>query len=477
MLDQHTFIETGPLDAEGRGLPTLRDSGHRKHLQRPRPGVCKKTFVPLLLLAVLLSNASAWAREESGGEFFTWEFFWDEGLHYQKERKLKLTERVEEVGKRRSKKRIPRAPAPDYRLKGKIGGELQVDAAAFSEHGDLEGFSDGIEVRRFRVYTKGDFFLLIPIAYKLKFGITNNKFDLEDFYLRIKDVPLIQTLQFGHFTGPFSLENLASNTDITFMEAGSPVEAFAPGNKAGVQAAGTEFADRLTWALGWFADGETVDIGDVTDSLARIVGRVSGLPLYETDGTANRLLHLGLSASYVYASESNVQYRSRPESHLAPRVVDTGEIIARDAVLVGAEAAYVQGPLSFQGEYIHSFVDQEEGSRLQFKGFYAYLSYFPTGETRPYDTTRGIFGRVRPKRNFSLKNRAYGGCEIAARFSHLNLGDRDIQGGRMNIVAAGLTWYLIPTLRAKFNYEYADVDDTAQAGSVHIFQTRFEIVL
>ena len=505
----------------------MRDKSHRKRLCRPRLSVSTKAFLPLLLIAVSLSNASAWAREESPqaersgqagnreppdraipatggaakessdvpgsenhkasdsesepvkkrGKFFSWEFHWDEGLHYRKGLRLELTERLEEVEKRGSETRIPRAPTPDYRLKGKIGAKLQVDAAAFSENGDLEGFSDGIEVRRFRLYTKGELFLLLPIFYDLDFEITENKVYLNDFYLRIKDVPLLQTLQFGHFTAPMSLEDLASSRDITFMEAGSPVEAFAPGHKFGVQAAGTELEDRLTWALGWFTDGVGVDIGDFTNSLARIVGRVSGLPLYKNDGTTNRLLHLGLSGSYVYASDGTVQYRSRPESHLAPRVVDTGEITARDALLVGAEAAYVRGPLSFQGEYIHSFVDQEEGSRLQFKGFYAYLSYFPTGETRPYDTTEGIFGRVRPKRNFSLKNRVYGGCEIAARFSHLDLNDGDIQGGRMNIASAGLTWYLMAILRVKLNYEYADVADTDQDGSVHIFQARFEIDL
>ncbi len=206
------------------------------------------------------------------------------------------------------------------------------------------------------------------------------------------------------------------------------LEAFAPGTKSGIQAAGTEFANRLTWALGWLSNGRNFDTGDASDSLVRIVGRLTGLPFYENDGTTNRLLHLGLSASYVFASSNTVQYRSRPECHLAPRVVDTGEITARDAALIGAEVAYVRGPLSFQGEYIHSFVDQEEGSRLQFKGFYTYVSYFPTGETRPYDTTQGIFGRVRPKRNFSLKNRVYGGCEIAARFSHLNLNDGPFKG-------------------------------------------------
>ncbi len=47
----------------------------------------------------------------------------------------------------------------------------------------------------------------------------------------------------------------------------------------------------------------------------------------------------------------------------------------------------------------------------------------------------------------------------------------------MNIAGAGVTWFLTRVLRAKFNYEYADIDDTDQDGSVHIFQTRIEIDL
>ena len=67
------------------------------------------------------------------------------------------------------------------------------------------------------------------------------------------------------------------------MEVSSPVEAFAPGYKTGIQAAGTELEKRLTWALGWFADGVGEDLGDATDSPLRIVGRVTGLPFYEND--------------------------------------------------------------------------------------------------------------------------------------------------------------------------------------------------
>jgi phosphate-selective porin OprO/OprP len=233
----------------------------------------------------------------------------------------------------------------------------------------------------------------------------------------------------------------------------------------------------LTWALGWFADGADADIGDVTQSNFRIIGRVTGLPFHFKDLHNNRLMHLGMSYSYVNSSGNAVQYGSRPESRVAPTVLDTGEIPANHANLFDAEIAFVVNSLCFQGEYLHSIVNPEEGDTLHFNGYYAYVSYFPTGETRPYDTTRGVFTRVRPKKHFSFKNRTYGGLEIEARYSHLDLNDGDINGGKMNIVTAGVTWYLFPIFKLRVNYGNAYIDNQEAAGHVNIFQARVEVDL
>ena len=93
--------------------------------------------------------------------------------------------------------------------------------------------------------------------------------------------------------------------------------------------------------------------------------------------------------------------------------------------------------------------------------------------TRP----RAAFTRVRPKTNFSLRNHTYGGLEIEARYSHLNLNDGDVHGGKINIFTAGATWYLFPILKLKFNYQNADIANQEADDRVHIFQTRFEVDL
>ena len=396
-----------------------------------------------------------------------WKFYWHEGLHYWLRRNPVVQEELH----------IPDRLRAKPKLEGKVGGLLQVDAALFAGDDEFDGFSDDVQLRRFRLYTKGNFFLWVPGYFSFQFDITKDSFYLNDFYLQFRNIPWIQTFTLGYLKAPFSLERLESSRDTTFMERASAVNAFAPGFKPGLEASGTQFQDRMTWALGWFADGQEADIGDITDSNFRIVGRVTGLPIAMKDLYNNRLLHLGLSYSYVNAEGNTVQYRSRPECFIAPYVVDTGGIPANNADLLGAEVAYVMNSLSFQTEFIHSLVNSEEEGTLQFKGYYAYVSYFPTGETRLYDKTQGIFTRVRPKKNFSLRNQTYGGLEIEARYSHLDLNDGDFQGGKMNIFTAGATWYLFPIFKLKFNYGNADIDNQEGSDRVHIFQARVEVDL
>jgi phosphate-selective porin OprO/OprP len=396
-----------------------------------------------------------------------WKFYWHEGLHYWVQRNPVLQDELH----------IPDRLRVKPKLEGKVGGLLQVDAALFAGDDEFDGFSNDVQLRRFRLYTKGNFFLWVPIYFHFQFDITKESFYLNDFYLQFRNIPWIQTFTLGHLNAPFSLERLESSRDTTFMERASPVDAFAPGFKPGIEGSGNQFGDRMSWALGWFADGQEADIGDITDSNFRIVGRVTGLPFAMKDLYNNRLLHLGLSYSYVNAAGNSVQYRSRPECHIAPYVVDTGEIPANKADLLGAEVAFVKNSLSFQSEYIHSLVNSVEDGTLEFDGFYVYVSYFLTGETRLYDRTHGTFTRVRPKNNFSLRNHTYGGLEIEARYSRLDLNDGDVHGGKMNIFTAGATWYLFPIFKLKFNYGNADIDNQEASDRVHIFQARLEIDL
>lgn len=58
------------------------------------------------------------------------------------------------------------------------------------------------------------------------------------------------------------------------------------------------------------------------------------------------------------------------------------------------------------------------------------------------------------------------------------MNDGPVQGGQLNDVVLGLTWYLNPLFRVYFNYEYlhrANPANSATAGSQHAFGTRIAL--
>jgi phosphate-selective porin OprO and OprP len=292
------------------------------------------------------------------------------------------------------------------------------------------------------------------------------------------NVGFLGAMQAGQFKAPMSLEVLTSSRDNTFMEPAAPVQALAPGQNAGVQFSRTLFQERATWAFGFFTESVGQDYGDSSQNFGRAITRVTCLPLYEVDPgqpSSARLLHLGLSANVLYSGNSTVEYRSRPESHLAPYVVDTGDVAADGAFVAGAEAAWVQGPLSLQGEYLHSFVRETARETVNFGGFYVSACYFLTGESRPYDRRTGAWGRVIPKHNFVWGHGGWGAWEVAARLSNVDLGDGNIHGGRLTELMCGLNWYLHPHVKWRFNYGFGHVSEYYPAGNINIFQTRVDL--
>ena len=428
---------------------------------------------------------SGWLEKEIDWRPFGLHFYWKDGFIYEAERRF---ESLEEKDISEAFKQV--------KFHGKIGGKLDLDGAVFIERKGLSGFDNGVEVRRARIYTRGEFLLMVPTDFKVEFGISGGyKFSLNDFYLRFnrdkyidyfgehRDKPFqkylaLDNLQLGIFRTPMGLEASGSSEDTTFLEYASPSEALTPGDRLGIQAAGSAWEKRLTWALGIFSLSTDKDIGDASKSIGCLIGRVTLLPWYKEEETSPRFLHVGASGSYVYSGTSEIRYDSRPESHLAPEVVDTENIESRNAFVYGLEGAWVHGPFCLQAEYFHSVVDDKSGNTLNFRGFYVYGTYFITGEKRPYDRRNGTFGRVHPKENFSWKERKRGAWEVGVRLSHIDLNDGPIHGGRMNILTGGLNWSLNPFVRVMFNYLRQNISDAPEYdGLAHTFMLRFQLYI
>lgn len=360
----------------------------------------------------------------------------------------------------------------DGSVKLKIGGRIQHDYAYFAEDGDIErrlgkDFDDGTEFRRARLYFSGTIY--DDIDFKVQFDFAGGDADFKDVYLGLRDLPYLGNVRIGQFKEPFSLEEVASSNYITFMER-SLVNTFAPSRNTGVMFFDTLLDKRMTWAAGVFR--QTDSFGDGTGGRDyNVTARLTGLPWYENEG--RKLLHLGVAYTHQNYEDDTIRFRARPEAHLAPRLVDTESFSAEFGDFIGAEAAWVNGPFSLQGEYVHAFI--EGRSRIvgdpNFWAASVQASYFLTGEHRPYKTSSGSFGRVKPLKNYD-KDGGLGAWELAARFSYLDLNDGFVKGGRLRDLTLGLNWYLNPNVRTMWNYVWAD---PARGGDVSAFMWRFQV--
>jgi len=309
--------------------------------------------------------------------------------------------------------------------------------------------------------------------------------EIKDNWIALRQkIPILGYVKAGHMKEPFSLEELTSGTNITFLERSLPTLAFAPGRNIGLMFNNTSFQDRMTWAVGGFLNtGSFSNVGDATDRISDangcdLSGRVTGLPWYEEDG--KKLFHLGLSYSHGFRNRDGegARFGPRPESYLTDdRLVDTGELFIGRMDRVNMELAMVLGPLSFQGESLYAVVDAE-GER-QFWGGYLFGSLFLTGEHRSYNKSTGVFSGVTPKQDFHPLKGSWGAWEIAARISYVDLNDGGVKGGKEGNFTAGLNWYLNPYVRFTFNYIRANVDNRANPpidqGHADVVQARIQV--
>ena len=380
----------------------------------------------------------------------------------------------------------------------KIGGRIQTDFAIISESESLMrlvgGNGSGVEFRRARIFTEGTLF--DKVIFKGQYDFADQDVDWKDVYVGLKKpCNCIDKLKIGHFKEPFSLEELTSSKYLTFMERALP-NVFAPSRNTGIAVNGTQFDERMTWAAGGFRDVDDSGGGFSSEGMYQLTGRVTGLPLYQEGG--RKLVHFGLGYTHQFRDMASLRYATEAEAHLGEDYVDTdasphvlldgdGEVIPAIAGVesidkLGVELAWGHGPFSLQGEYMASWVDRSGAGDLDFWGVYGMVSYFLTGEHRPYKTSSATFSRVKPKKNFDPSKGDWGAWQLAFRYSYLDLEDMDIRGGSMSDITAAVNWYLFPNLRFMANYTFSNPmsdagrsgtgSNSTSVGKANIFQMR-----
>ncbi|MFM8952628.1 MAG: OprO/OprP family phosphate-selective porin [Planctomycetaceae bacterium] len=381
-----------------------------------------------------------------------------------------------------------------------ISGQVQADQIWFGQDqvsraavGDLQ---DGAQFRRLRIGARGTSFEVLEYSLGVDFALANQPSYLDN-YIEWRELPWLQNVRVGHYFEPFSLERVTQNRNNTFMER-SLVDTFAPARNMGIMTYGNTENELATWAIGTFRTNSDNTGNDSFDSGQALTMRGTWLPWWDEASDGRFYMHLGAAYSYRDAYNDQVRFRNTPEirkqqpdsvlgpvkvppsnyqngvpSPFAPIFVDTGNISANNFHLFDPEFALIMGPLSLQSEYAFAMVDQIGGPSLFFNGYMAQVSYFLTGEHRPYDRKLGIHKRMEPFEDFFRVRTAsrgiqtgLGAWEIAARFSNIVLNDANIKGNHLTDFTIGLNWYINPYTRWKFNYVHAFLQDDRVGNSL-----------
>ncbi|TWT36184.1 Porin P precursor [Posidoniimonas corsicana] len=393
-----------------------------------------------------------------------------------------LLEWRESVEKAEAKAAAKAALAPTIGFKGRFF----FDAYNFSQNAEsvaqVGNAENAVALRWAWIEMGGQ--VMENTSYRIWFDLAG-QVSLLDVYLDFAELPYAQNVRVGHFFEPFGMEQLTPNKYLTFMERAS---AFNLGRNTGVMAHSDDDQANWTYGLGVFVSeqgSKPPRFQDDNDATA-ITGRLTWLPWYDEATDGRGVFHLGVGGSYRNLADDTAEFKHRPESYMAPVVIDTGVVAASDYQLLGLEAAYAYGSFAVQAEYQGASVNTLGPGSQYLDGAYIQTSYFLTGENRFYNRRSGSFSnKIVPLENFFRVRTGecstctgWGAWELAYRYAYNDLNDTTIQGGRMGVHQLGLNWYLSPYTRAMLDFIHSDADTTvANGGDLDIVQMRMQFNL
>lgn len=321
-----------------------------------------------------------------------------------------------------------------------IHGRLFIDGAVYSP--DKAALKNGTELRRARVTLKGK--ALEPWKYKLAVAYDNNEIKVKSAYIGYCGF-FGHKLKIGQFKEPFSMEELSSSKYSTFMER-SVATTFAPAYSIGVQAASHgNFSNEnyiYNYALGVFGEELDKPSSNQHESVA-LTGRFNTSTKFNDE----QLATVGVSGSFRrYNYNSMLRLTPGIESHVTGlSLIDTGDLMLNSFTRLGVEGAFINGPCSWQGEYVWGRVNGRDSTpNATFSSGFLQWSYFLTGENRNFNQNRGTFGHITPQND-------NGAWEGALRISHIDLDDKSIMGGKQTNYTAGINWYVNTNVRFMAN--------------------------
>ena len=353
-----------------------------------------------------------------------------------------------------------------------INGRVQADYRSFSP--DMAA-ADTFNIRRARLGANvalKDFTARLEAEYS---GTANNG----SVGLTYAHVDFIRfngfKLRAGQFKPFYGLERAMNANFTDFQERGSTDYLLGPTFDRGVMVFG-EPVPGLFYNASW-TDGKGVNTatanGDETDAnydnkdgLVRVVGNIAQFADWK-----DSVVHVG--GFYARGQQEPgssptlaVQTEGRGYTVFA---ANEGFNRAVDRTRQGYELALAQGPFKLQAEHIQTHFDGFNIDR-DLTAWYASVSWLVTGEPFASSYKDGMFGRLRPRQEFSWGGDGWGALQLGVRYSQFDgsdfvasnaTGTGKLQAGRTNAFdtwTVGANWILTPYVRVIANYVHTHFD-------------------
>lgn len=379
----------------------------------------------------------------------------------------------------------------DEKWNVKLGGHVQLEYINWASAPQQVPAYNYFEFRRLRLVADGvgygvyDFRLqmtLEPETVGESPAGTVMSPDVKDAYFTINEIPGVGRLRVGNFFVPFSLEQVTNDTNNVFLERSVPGQGvFSYDREVGIALYNATEDQRITWASGVFIDSISEGLKERIDDNqgCRISGRLTWLPYYDEPSEGRYLIHTGVGVLHTEDQDGRVRFRTRPQIHEGPRLIDSGVLDAGSYTNANLELAVVWGRVTVQSEGFLSRVNLTNASDETVGGAYVHVSYFLTGENRIYEKfgQHGAqFGRNRPFTNvfFTPGGAGLGGWELKTRWSHLNL--QNVGAGEYNDLTVGANWYWSDRVRIMFDWIHPITSGATTYGSTEsdILGIRFD---
>lgn len=338
-----------------------------------------------------------------------------------------------------------------------VFGRLHLDKTWITADDTNLSLQNNSKLRRGRIGVKGK----VDGNWKYKFEVdfSGNDSNVKDAFIS-KKLHDSGYIMIGQFKEPFSLEELNSSLNTTFVERAS-INGVVSSRKIGIGY--NRHLNNLNIQTGIFGDsvGTSNSSDDETTSATVRISKFNN--------NENSTLHFGAAYRLSEPTGDSVTYNFKPEASVeTSSSVITAAITNVDLVKqAGLELAYVKNRFSIQGEYIRTDLEIDNASDQTIDGYYGQISYFLTNDKRNYNDKKSIFGSVKP----SSKK---GAVEVAYRYSKTDASDTGDGIVRNN--TAAISWYASDNVRFLANYVWVNANsNTVYGNDAEIFAARAQI--